>query len=518
MITGVALTASAGMAFAQAAQNTTGTSGAVPPASATRVEEFVVTGSRIPQPNLTSTSPVTAVSSQELKLEGTTRVEDLINQLPQVVAAQGGNLSNGASGTATLDLRGLGAKRNLVLVDGRRLGPGDPTTPEADINFIPAGLIDRIDVLTGGASAVYGADAVAGVVNFIMKKDFEGLRLDANYGFYENGNTDTKSQAANNALGYHAPDSAIADGRTVDVSAIFGVNSPDGKGNVEGYLEYRYIAPVTEAARDYSFCSVSITGSKYACGGSSTSTFATIRTYNSAFKTTGVYQVDPTIPQHLDKYTGAANQLYNYAPENYYQRPDERYSGGFFAHYDITPHLTAYSQFMFMDDDFEGADRGVGRLRRHGRRPLQRPAAVPARDRSGLHEAGLHHRGHQHVDLQAQRGRRSTHRRPAAHRLSRHRWSSRRSQRKLALRRLRAILHHDPLERSDGLFLKRQAGQRAQRDPRSQWPGGLRQQPHRGGGWLRTLQHLDGGRCDFRQPSTTWRCLPKSPARLPNRW
>jgi outer membrane receptor protein involved in Fe transport len=352
MITGVALTASAGMAFAQAAQNTTGTSGAVPPApSSTTVQEFVVTGSRIPQPNLTSVSPVTAVSSQELKLEGTTRVEDLINQLPQVVAAQGGNLSNGASGTATLDLRGLGATRNLVLVDGRRLGPGDPTTPEADINFIPVGLIDRIDVLTGGASAVYGADAVAGVVNFIMKKDFEGLRLDVNAGIYENGNTDTKSQAANTALGYHAPNSSIADGRSTDVSVIFGANSPDGKGNVEGYLEYRYIAPVTEAARDYSFCSVAVSGSKYTCGGSSTSAFATIRTYNSAFKSTGVYQVDPTVPQQLNKYTGAPNQLYNYAPENYYQRPDQRYSGGMFAHYDITPHLTAYSQFMFMDDD-----------------------------------------------------------------------------------------------------------------------------------------------------------------------
>jgi iron complex outermembrane receptor protein len=349
MITTVALAASAGGAFAQAAQNTTGNSAAVPTKDTT-VQEFVVTGSRIPQPNLTSVSPVTAVSSQELKLEGTTRVEDLINQLPQVVADQGGNLSNGASGTATIDLRGLGAKRNLVLIDGRRLGPGDPGTPVADINFIPASLIDRVDVLTGGASATYGADAVAGVVNFVMKKDFEGLQIDVNAGGYQNGNYDTKAQAANSALGYKPPTSPVFDGRTIDVSLIFGASSPDGKGNVEGYLGYRYISPVTEAARDYSFCAITVSGQNYSCGGSSTSRFATIRTYNAAFASTGRYQVDPTAPKTLDAYTGAANQLYNYAPENYYQRPDERYSGGFFAHYDITPHVTAYSQFMFMDD------------------------------------------------------------------------------------------------------------------------------------------------------------------------
>jgi outer membrane receptor protein involved in Fe transport len=349
MITTVALAASAGGALAQAA-NTTGSPSTVAAPSATTVQEFVVTGSRIPQPNLTSVSPVTAVSSQELKLEGTTRVEDLINQLPQVVAAQGGNLSNGASGTATLDLRGLGAKRNLVLIDGRRLGPGDPGTPEADINFIPASLIDRVDVLTGGASATYGADAVAGVVNFVMKKDFEGLQIDVNAGGYQNGNYETKAQAANAALKYNAPNSAVFDGRTIDASLIFGANSPDGKGNVEGYLGYRYISPVTEAERDYSYCSITVTGQNYSCGGSSTSRFATIRTYNAAFKGTGRYQVDPTSPQTLDPYTGAASQLYNFAPENYYQRPDERYSGGFFAHYDITPHITAYSQFMFMDD------------------------------------------------------------------------------------------------------------------------------------------------------------------------
>jgi outer membrane receptor protein involved in Fe transport len=353
MITGVAIAAvSAGAALAQSApMATSGAAGSAPSEQAsTKVQEFVVTGSRIPQPNLTSISPVTAVTSQEIKSEGVTRVEDLINQLPQVVGSQGAFLSNGATGTATIDLRGLGPKRNLVLIDGQRLGPGDPTDPVADINFIPAALIDRVDVLTGGASAVYGADAVAGVTNFVMKKDFTGLELSANFAGYEHNNGDTKSQAANSALGYSAPVGTIFDGETVDISLIFGANSPDGKGNVEGYLEYRHINPVTEATRDYSFCSISVHGQAFSCGGSATNRYATILTYDANFNSTGAYQVSPTGQGQLNPYTGAPNQLYNYAPENYFQRDDRRYSGGFFAHYDITPHLTAYSNFMFMDD------------------------------------------------------------------------------------------------------------------------------------------------------------------------
>ncbi|HEX6740478.1 MAG TPA: TonB-dependent receptor plug domain-containing protein, partial [Sphingomicrobium sp.] len=141
--------------------------------------EIVITGSRIPQPNLTSASPVTVLSSQDIKLQGTTRTEDLINSLPQSFAAQGSNISNGALGIATVNLRGLGVTRTLVLINGRRLQPGDPRAPVSDINFIPSAIVKRVDVLTGGASSVYGADAVAGVVNFIMDTNFRGLRIDA---------------------------------------------------------------------------------------------------------------------------------------------------------------------------------------------------------------------------------------------------------------------------------------------------------------------------------------------------
>ena len=157
------------------------------------IQEVVVTGSRIAQPNLTSVSPVTAVGSDQIKIEGVTRVEDLINNLPQAFADFGGNVSNGATGAATVNLRSLGSQRTLVLVNSRRLMPGDPTQNGAaspDLNQIPAALIERVEVLTGGASAVYGADAVAGVVNFIMNDKFEGVRVDAQYSLYQHDNND----------------------------------------------------------------------------------------------------------------------------------------------------------------------------------------------------------------------------------------------------------------------------------------------------------------------------------------
>src|SRR5512139_1488678 len=149
--------------------------------------DIIVTGSRIPQPNLESAAPVTVVNDQDVKLSGSTRVEDVLNQLPSVGAAQASGVSNGATGTAEVDLRYLGAKRSLVLVNGRRLMPGDPnsTNQSADLNVIPASIIRRAEVLTGGASSVYGADAVAGVVNFIMDTSFEGVRFDGNYSIWQ---------------------------------------------------------------------------------------------------------------------------------------------------------------------------------------------------------------------------------------------------------------------------------------------------------------------------------------------
>jgi len=150
-------------------------------------QEIIVTGSRIPQPNLESAAPVTVVNDQDIKLSGSSRIEDVLGQLPSAAATQNGGLSNSATGTAEIDLRYLGAKRSVTLVNGRRLVPGDPngTTQAADINIIPSSIVKRVEVLTGGASSVYGADAVAGVVNFIIDTDFSGIRFDGNWSMFQ---------------------------------------------------------------------------------------------------------------------------------------------------------------------------------------------------------------------------------------------------------------------------------------------------------------------------------------------
>src|SRR5579884_1674383 len=137
-----------GLAATPAAAQTAAASNA---AGGPSVSEVVVTGTRIPTPNLTSVSPVTALTSAEIKAQGVTRVEDLINSLPQAMASQGSMISNGSTGTATVDLRGLGVTRTLVLIDGRRLVSGDPDAlgdgVAADLNFIPTPLVERVDIL-----------------------------------------------------------------------------------------------------------------------------------------------------------------------------------------------------------------------------------------------------------------------------------------------------------------------------------------------------------------------------------
>ncbi|MEG3124280.1 TonB-dependent receptor domain-containing protein [Sphingomonas sp. GB1N7] len=325
-------------------------------------ENIVVTGSRIPHPELESASPVTIVGAQEVKQSGTTRVEDLLNALPQVFAGQGGNVSNGATGTATVDLRNLGPSRTLVLVNGRRLVPGDPRSPVADINIIPAALIKRVDVLTGGASSVYGADAVSGVVNFVMDTEFSGFKIDSQTSLYNHnnraGNAVTNAlnfQGRANAAGnlvsapgtiYGYPTGVVSDGAAIDVTAVIGAGFDDNRGHVTAYGSYRKINAVTQDKRDYSSCSLTALnnatvtarpGYLYGCGGSATSAPGSFYAQGQYYNVQG----NQFVPGQV---------LYNFAPTNYYQRPDERYTAGFFAHYDVSDSFKPYMEFMFMDD------------------------------------------------------------------------------------------------------------------------------------------------------------------------
>jgi iron complex outermembrane receptor protein len=333
MICGAAfLGLSATQAFADAAD-----------AAGGEVAEVVVTGTRIPSPNLTSIAPITTVGNADIKAQGVTRIEDLTNSLPQVFAGQGSSINNGSNGTATVNLRDLGAARTLVLIDGRRAQP----TP-ADLNFIPSALVERVDVLTGGASATYGADAVAGVVNFIMLKNFEGVRLDAEYNGYQHDNTNSTGQNALLAAQktgiipseFAIPAKSLFGGEGSQVTLILGANAPDGKGNVTAYATYRQNNPILQADRDFSACTFASTATGFACSGSGTSFPARV----------GNFTVDPTTFSTL-RPRNATNDVFNFGPTNFFVRPDERYSLGSFAHYEIAPWADVYMDTMFLDDN-----------------------------------------------------------------------------------------------------------------------------------------------------------------------
>lgn len=325
---------------------------------ATEVEQVVITGTRIAQANLVTTSPVTQVTGEEITNAGVSRVEDLVNQLPQVFAGQTSTVVNGSSGTATVDLRGLGPNRTVVLIDGRRMPYGSPAIAAADLNQIPSALVERVEVYTGGASAVYGADAVAGVVNFIMRKNFEGVRVDAQYGFYQHNNDydgvgnirqEIARRATTNPAEFRLPEDNVRDGETAQFSLVVGTDVGGGRGNITSYFTYRENNPVFQADRDYSACALgapnAATGpSTFSCGGSATSAGG----YFTDFATYG-YTLNPSnpggefIPYNPDLHA------YNYAPINYYMRPETRYSFGVFANYELNRAAEVYTQLMFTD-------------------------------------------------------------------------------------------------------------------------------------------------------------------------
>jgi iron complex outermembrane recepter protein len=312
------------------------------------LEEVVVTGSRITSPNLTAISPITSVDAGYIGSTNLTRVEDILNNLPMVFAGQNSTVSNGATGTASVNLRGLGDKRTLVLVNGRRLGPGQGTgTNVSDLNEIPAALIERVDILTGGASSVYGADAVAGVVNFVLNTHFEGVKVDTSYSFYNHTNNNNIGQSTLNAAGDAVPDSSVNTGFGKNVSVLMGSNFADNKGNATFYLTYDKSAAVLEAKYDYAACVLDATKSKsLACGGSGTSAKNGAGGYFQAYGPKGALFTNT-----VDGKTGAfrpftAADDYNFGPLNFYQRPNERWTGGSFLNYAINDHLTAYGELM----------------------------------------------------------------------------------------------------------------------------------------------------------------------------
>ncbi|MCY1648741.1 TonB-dependent receptor [Caulobacter sp. SL161] len=299
-----------------------------------QVEEIVVTGSRIARADLTSASPVAQVGDKELKQSGVVNTENLLNTLPQAVPGITSTVNNGSNGTATVNLRGLGSNRTLVLVDGKRQ---TPTTQagSVDLNLIPPALIKRIDVVSGGGSAVYGSDAISGVVNFILKNDFEGLEFSA---------------------GYSETDGGEAPIYSADLT--MGANFADRKGNVVLSLGYNKREALTQGERGGMLSrawgdNAARTGFVPSGSGSMepgrvdpfvAGRFVTLpgvanNAANSAY----------FLPTGDVRLYDAANDTYNFAPVNYLQTPQERFSVTSLATYEIKPGLTAYAKGNFVN-------------------------------------------------------------------------------------------------------------------------------------------------------------------------
>jgi iron complex outermembrane recepter protein len=278
--------------------------------------EIVVTGSRLTNPNLENAAPVTVVSAQELSLSGQVNVENIIKDLPQALPGLTGASNNPGGGVSTADLRGLGANRTLVLVNGRRYVSYD-SSQVVDLNTIPTALLERVDVVTGGRSAVYGSDAISGVINFVTKQDYEGVTANANYRLTGEG-----------------------DGGTFNTSLLVGKNFADGRGNITLYGDYTKRDGILQADRGYSTVTQTDDGKGGLVAGGSASIPGTrfnIGGVQRKFEQDGSYS-DYTSP----------GDAYNYAAENYLQVPQERYLLSGQAHFDFSNHLTLYTEGQYI--------------------------------------------------------------------------------------------------------------------------------------------------------------------------
>lgn len=306
-------------------------------------DEIIVTGSRIAREDLAAPSPVQTISSQQLVLTNTVNSEEFLDALPQVIPSLDSSSNNPGNGTAQVNLRGLGTNRTLVLVDGLRFvgsGAGGPV----DLNNIPAALVKRLEVVTGGQSAVYGSDAIAGIVNFVLKDDFEGVQFDV---------SDRLS-----ASGW--------DANTLNAAITMGGNFADGRGNAVLAVSYTNREALLQGDRDFSTFTffdpgAGSTSVGFIPGGSSSVPGTRFRGRTSTnFSTGNGASVDPACATNtcLGFFApspgavaglrfGNPNDLYNYAPSNYLQLPQERYSIFGRASYEINDRIEVYARGLF---------------------------------------------------------------------------------------------------------------------------------------------------------------------------
>lgn len=315
------------------------------------IEEVIVTGSRIiSQDGFGQTSPVQVVGMEDISSYGLTRVEDVLNNLPQIEASNVAFDSNGATGTASIDLRGMGTNRTLVLLNGRRMQPGGINTQAVDVNQIPTMMIERVEVLTGGASATYGADAVAGVVNFIMRR-LDGVEFSAGYNTYNHKNDSKYMQELMDARGFEYPTDTKWDGEGYNIEFGFGTDFADGRGNATVYATWRQNEALLQSERDYSACALNAAGT--GCGGSGNAIVPNFAIYS--------YDDEGILDGSSGQYVGlqpdgtlGSTTIYNYNPTNYYIRPQTSWSAGAFADFEINEHAVVYLETMVNNSESTG--------------------------------------------------------------------------------------------------------------------------------------------------------------------
>ncbi len=291
------------------------------------VEKIEVTGSRIRKIDFVSNAPVATVGEEQFALTATVNTESLLNTLPQVVPGLDRTSNNPGNGTATVDLRGLGTNRTLVLINGTR---AVPTTSggTVDINSIPTALIKDVEVLTGGASAVYGSDAVAGVVNFILKDDFEGVDVNAGYEVTEEG-----------------------DAAVWNADLTVGGNFADGRGNVVFNMSYTEREELFQGDRDFATFAQfdDYAGGLYNGGSSGVPGTGIFAGGLGAFSPSFGLIFDPNGQARPFVTEGDNNDFYNYAPVNYIQLPQERHQVTALGSYEMTDNMEVYGRAMFTD-------------------------------------------------------------------------------------------------------------------------------------------------------------------------
>lgn len=306
-------------------------------------DTIIVTGTRIARPNLDSSSPVSVVGSEEVELRAATNAEQFLRELPGIVPSIGSAVNNGNGGASFVNLRGLGSNRNLVLLNGVRIVPTD-LLARVDLNIIPLAVIERTDILTGGATTVYGADAVAGVVNFVTRRDFAGVDLAVQNGLTERG-----------------------DGQSFRVEATVGANFDDGRGNAIISIGYQNTKPVFQGDREFSVSNIgSFTGT---ASGSSATVPAVIAGYGGPLR-----QIGPN--GELIPLTGAG--LFNFNPFNIFQTPFKRFNIYAAGRYEIDEAIEVYTEALFSKNTVETIIAPGGTFFNTWRVPLSNPFLPPA--------------------------------------------------------------------------------------------------------------------------------------------